>query len=291
MVIFCKMNLVNFSDYFLPLRAGQMASIKKSAGVDRLYFSIISGRSGSTYLADVCRGLGFGKGEESFNELPLGVLEEAEPDRRFDRFLQQTLSDSVVNGTAYFQISVPRLKHLLELVPIDELINEVDLFTAVKRRNILSQAISFHNAQRTGLWHTNRELEVGSGEMSDLRKILAWVREINDMELQIGLLEKRLDIKTFYYEDIVSSPFETILIFLRYHHFYVSSIEMNRVLSSENLPRKIKSKKTHIQYLEMIYDFPWLQSILIQRMDGVLDSELLGAEIERHAPDILSLPV
>jgi len=268
-----------------------LASIKKSAGVDRLYFSIITGRSGSTYLADVCRGLGFGQGEEPFNELPLGVLEEAEPDRRFDRFLRQTLSNSVIHGTAYYQISIPRLKHLLELVPMEELINEVDLFTAVKRRNILSQAISFHNAQRTGLWHTNAELKVGSGEMFDPRKILAWVREINEMEFQIELLEKRLDIKTFYYEDIISSPFETILIFLRYHNLYVSSIEMSRVLSSAHLPQKIKWKQTNIKYLEMIYNFPWLQNILIQRMNGALDPAYLQAEMQRHVPDIFSMPV
>lgn len=219
------------------------------------------------------------------------MLEEAEPERRFDRFLQQIFSTSVVRGTVYVQITISRLKQLLKLVPIEELIKEVDLFTAIKRRNILAQAISFHNAQRTGLWHTNAKLQTGSGEMSDPRKILAWIREINDMEIQIKFLEKTLFIRTFYYEDIVSSPFETILIFLRYHNYHVSSMNLKRILSAGDLPQKIKRKLTDIQYIDMVYHFPWLQSILIQRMNGLLDPELLQVEMEKHVPDIFSVAV
>ena len=280
------MPIISLPEYFAPLKPGDLCAIKQATGVERLYVSVITGRCGSTFVADICSRIGFGFGEELFNEQPLSMFETQAPDRNFVYFLTQIFAANVVNGTLYFQITPTRLALLRQLIPGPDFDEQTDVVTLISRRNILSQAISFHNAVRTGLWHTNRVPQEGSGADFDPKTVLAWIRDISEMEK--GLFNFVFDAKPkhFFYEDIISSPYETISLFLGAHRHRVRPIELTRTFIETSISKKISRDGFNLQYSQMLNNFPWINKILLERMENKILPQDTISTIFKHCPDI-----
>lgn len=278
--------MINLPDYFSPLSTGEFAAIKQKTGVERLYISVITGRSGTSYLANICYRVGFGRGAEIFNERQISFLEKLAPERNFSDFVTKVFKRHVINGNLYFQITPPRLTLLRKLVPDPELAEQTDVVTLITRRNILSQAISFHNAKRTGLWHTNYPARLGTGGDFEPQKVLAWMITISQMEK--GLLNFALDNKpwNFCYEDIVSSPYETVSQFLAAHDYHVQPALLNKSLVDTGIAKKISNVDFNTQFDIMIENYPWLNRILLERMGNLYSPQNTIDEIRKNFPDV-----
>jgi hypothetical protein len=285
------MTIISLPDYFSPLKIGELRAIKQATGVDRLYVSIITGRCGSTYLSEICSRSGFGIGEEPFNEQPLSDLEELFPERSFVDFLTRVFTYGAMNGTLYFQITPPRLALLRKLIPEPDFAQQTDAVSFITRRNILSQAISFHNAKRTGLWHTSHELQAGSGSGFDPQEVLAWMRYISVMEE--GLLNFVLDTKPLhlFYEDLIASPYETISLFLKFHRHPVRPVLLNNALIENGISKKIPTVDFNLQFTYMVNTFPWIVEIITNRMDNSISPQYTIDEITKYCPSIENVPL
>ena len=281
-----RSNMISLPDYFSPLSIGEFSAIKQKTGVERLYISVITGRSGSTYIGNICYRVGFGRGQEIFNERQISALEKMAPEKNFLDFVTILFSENVINGNLYFQITPPRLTLLRKLIPDNELAEQTDVVTLITRRNILSQAISFHNAKRTGLWHSNQAGKLGTGGDFDAQKVLAWIIHISQLER--GLLNFALDNKpwNFCYEDIFSSPYETISQFFAAHEYHIQPALLNKTLFDTGITKKIPNVDFNNQFDIMLQNYPWLNRILLERMGNLYSPQNTIDEIKEKFPDV-----
>lgn len=257
--------------------------IQQETGVSQIHVSIISGRCGSTFLSHICKSLGFGKGEEPFNDWPdAGLQKVASPDR-FDAFLHFVLQNSAIGGRSYFQIDPLRLRALAPLLPAGQgPFPEVTQFTVILRRNIVAQAISYLNAQVSGLWHSNQ----GSGtpnlaETFSEERVLHWIEHIYRMEKAILAMFPTDLPDIYYYEDIAAMPLETISRFLQRAGFPVDPTAMQEALQADTAPRKIERSHYAVQYLSVIDRFPWLNEALAERSRGLGGGFMTSPTLER----------
>lgn len=278
------MNHVSIQSYFSAgVSLETFREIKQSVGVEQIHVSVISGRCGSTFLSHLCEQVGFGKGEEPFNEWPEeGLRRIAAPDR-FDDFLRFVLKSSSISGRSYLQVDAFRLKAIRHLLPpVDSPFPDATKITVILRRNIVAQAISYVNAEVTGLWHSNQtpsSLETPA-EFSEER-FLHWLKHVCEMEKAILDLFPMAQPDTFFYEDIASMPLEVITLFLQRSGFSVRPILTQQAIISDAAPKKILRSEYAIQYISMVNKFPWLNDVLVERASGFPTSRTLDVMLKR----------
>ena len=223
---------------------GGFSEILARAGVQNVAWSLITGRCGSTYLASLTRAARFGSGSE-----PLNDLTKTSAEKELPSYLEKTIRNSAINGRWYFQINWPRFEKLESLLPVFE--QEPSL---VLRRNIFAQALSYWNAQKTGLWHEHSERTfLRQAKTPDLDPA-GWVRKISTYE--VAIKERFPNARTFYYEDIVASPTEMLHEFVRYHGAEIDPKNINWATTKEKATtRKIEREGYASQYAKLTAEF------------------------------------
>ena len=272
------MELVQISEYFSSgITSDRFREICIDAEVQSIHLSIISGRCGSTFLAHMTNCLGFGRGEEPFNEWPEEKLKSLAGKGEFDKFISKILKASVINNRFYFQIDPLRLATLRPIISTDNgPFPRVDNYTILLRRNILSQALSYYNAHATGLWHSNQNVSdpILKTDFSE-EDVLYWIRQIHAMEKSIWQMFPQKVPDIYYYEDLASSPFETVSLFLQRSGFKVRPILTANALQDSSAPKKIVRDEYAVQYMSVIDKYPWLRDVLMERTAGKIPSPLL----------------
>lgn len=273
-----SMNIVSVADYFSSgVTLDRFRELCASTGVESIHVSIIPGRCGSTFLSHITKRVGFGQGDEVFNGWTEEKLKDWASCDQFDQFLTLLMQESVVDNRLYFQVDPWRLEALLPILPKDfGPFPNVTRYTILLRRNIVAQAISYFNANATGLWHSDQGIvETTSRAMFTEQRIMYWIEHIHTMEKKIVEIFPEGMPDTYYYEDLVASPFETIALFLQRSDFAVRPIMIAEALKDESAPKKIIRDEYAIQYMSVINKYPWLRDALSERSAGIIISPTL----------------
>ena len=118
--------------------------------------TLIPGRCGSSYLAEIIRQTGVcGNGNEIFFERPVRAWQAAGVD--FSEFFISAVRANLAGGVFWFQITPDQFEDIEKI--IDPEIFKRWAFTAIFRRDILAQAISFTYAVKSGVWHVKKSEE------------------------------------------------------------------------------------------------------------------------------------
>jgi LPS sulfotransferase NodH len=257
------------SDFFQKraISADSLRNLMMQYGIKKIALSLIPGRCGSTYLAEVARACGFGIGEEIFNERPEREWENLYPTRNFNHFIAHAFQFYSQNGVFYFQITPHRFRDLATLLPLKTLSDLHPPVTVILRRNIFAQALSYYNAEATGLWHSIGDTSSKSVVPFDTLPILHWAKALLIVEDECVALALQLageEAGIFYYEDIVSSSAETLACFLQFNSATVTPESLEEALSTLNV-RKIVRPGYCRQYLGLLSYFPQIQEMVRER--------------------------
>lgn len=274
------------SEYFLQGFSSEahFREVLQEAGVSQVAITIITGRCGSSLLAEISTFCGFGTGSEIFFELPRSTFVEiAAPDNPSD-YVAKLIRFEQRNGILSFQITPQRLRPFDQIVPLEFLRSFGAVPSIVFRRNIFAQAISYFNAIATGLWHSTGQFVAPNHDLSDsqaVTAILLWVLRICAGEIEAMQLARDLgaDFPTpFYYEDIASATYETALAFFDLNRFPVDSGRLADAVGSAT-HSKINRARYKDQYQALRSAFPALDGFVRRRISLGYDFKLVK-EIE-----------
>ena len=144
-----------FPEHWQPSARAGGAVDWGAAGVSKKYVLLITGRCGSTNLAELLGGRRIcGQPAEYFNELYVSEYPEAQASRNLLGYISNLAATRNAGGIFGFKIDFWRLEALDRLVDFDALFPSSDtrLFV-MTRRDIVAQAYSFAVARATGQWH------------------------------------------------------------------------------------------------------------------------------------------
>jgi LPS sulfotransferase NodH len=196
--------------------------ILSEVGVRRVCVSLIPGRCGSTLLGQLVAQWGCcGTGTEAFHE-----RQEAQW-RRFvtsDGFyFASVVRREALGGIFWFQSTPLRHDYLLTMVA--PTIPSTWRYSAILRRDVVAQAMSYVFAIGSGVWHSSSRrydpsTPIGLKEDLDLlaERVVHWIVELVAIEERIRqILDARIDGPplVLFYEDIVRDPQEAMLRFCR----------------------------------------------------------------------------
>lgn len=128
----------------------------KKMNVDKPYAIIMTGRSGSTFLAQQINNLEkYGNPREFFSESQIKHLKQSTNINDFTQYLEHIVNTNSQNGYFGFEIDAQRFFWLNELINIKDLIQSKESIPTIwlTRQDLVSQAYSFATAKSTGVWH------------------------------------------------------------------------------------------------------------------------------------------
>jgi len=130
-----------------------------AAGVEKTYIILVTGRCGSTHLAELLKSTHLcGEPSEYFNELYLPHYAEAAKAADLRDYIRRIAASYSSNGCFGFKIDYWRLEALRSLVDFDALFpSSATTHFLMTRQDIVSQAYSFAVARATGNWHETSE--------------------------------------------------------------------------------------------------------------------------------------
>jgi len=195
------------------LAADQYAAIHARSGAPRVCATLIPGRCGSTLLASlVAQWECCGQGNEVFNERPADRWRTRAPTAA--GFLGQALLAQQSGGVFWFQCTPQRYDHLV--TGLDAVIPPTWRLSAILRRDIVAQAMSYVYAVGSGVWHSTNPGRAPdapvrlAGDLDWLAdRVLLWTERLAGMEVRIReLLERQPGPAplVLFYEEIVRDP-------------------------------------------------------------------------------------
>lgn len=276
------------SEYFLQGLSSEahFREVLQGAGVNQVAITIITGRCGSSLLAEISTLCGFGTGAEIFFELPRSTFAEIAPPDNPSDYVSRLIRYEQRNGILSFQITPQRLRPLDQILPLEFLRSFGAVPSIIFRRNIFAQAISYFNAIATGLWHSTdqfvaRNYDVALADSQAVTAILLWVLQICAGEIEAMQLARDLGTDfpaPFYYEDITSATYETALAFFDLNRFPVDSARLADAVGAAR-HSKIDRARYKDQYQALRSAFPALDGFVRQRISLGYDFKLMK-EIE-----------
>lgn len=186
--------------------------------------SLIPGRCGSTLLAGlVAQQACCGTGAEAFNERSVHDWRSVAGTARL--FFTKVIRRQQAGGVFWFQATPPRYDHVVS--GLDPAVPRTWRHSAILRRDIVNQALSYVYAVRSNVWHFVRhdaDHEPGTpvrlpndpDELAD--HALLWIERIVSMEERIReIIEAQAAASplVLWYEDIVRDPRAAVLRFCR----------------------------------------------------------------------------
>lgn len=180
-----------------------------AANVDRKYYILTTGRSGSTHLVDLLlatRKVGWP--QEYFNEGSFKNLEEAHESKNFCDYIQ-AVAERRQSGRCFgFKIDIWRLESLLQLVHFPVLFPPSDTALLVMtRKDKVEQAYSFAVARAMSVWHSVGKENVERDHVPSDEEL--W-KEINLVCQAEARIERYVRLSgrnamRFTYEDLIAS--------------------------------------------------------------------------------------
>lgn len=238
----------------------ELAKALEQAGVEKVATSVITGRCGSTFVANVAEVAGYGLGWEIFNGIALGNVDPA--DRAA---LVRVIKKGARDGILYHQTTPMRMQALSEILPVHLIEGKVSLMF---RRNIFSQAISYVNARKTGFWHENvkpkETLEMT--EEDELKECHKFLRQIQANEVRAR--EMYPDAPVFYYEDITATPVETIGAMFDFCGFDPDLKRLATALGKKGVVKKIPRDNYITQYHRLLESYTGSKELLRSRLSS-----------------------
>jgi len=206
---------LSFWEYYAGQRitAGEYAALLAASGSPRVCATLIPGRCGSTLLASLVSQLGCcGRGNELFNERAANRWGNRAATAH--GFLEEVLTRQQLGGVFWLQAAPHRFDHLLS--GFDTGIAASWRLSAILRRDIVAQAISYVYAVRSGIWHSfspghapGAAIALAGDVEAAADEVLDWVERIIVMETRIrDLLQQQQGPAplVLFYEDIVRDP-------------------------------------------------------------------------------------
>lgn len=195
----------------LQKRALDLSTVFPEHAHYRNYQIIITGRCGSTWFGTMLADLGcVGHPEEWFNTEGFPAL--------FDARGATDLADYVAKIAALYpvfgmQINPERLFALGELIDLRATFRGF-AYIDLRRRDFVSQAVSFARARATGLWHQRTAVDV---EIED-DEIWEMISAVIDQERRIDAWYRKAGINPLriVYEDVLADPTLALLRVLRH---------------------------------------------------------------------------
>jgi LPS sulfotransferase NodH len=219
--------MIRIADFFpdTPSGSAPLQSFDwQGSGVALPYVIFITGRCGSTLLTHILAATGLcGDPDEYFNEERIAELAENWGTTDFPSYFHNVVQRTASNDRFGFEIDPFRFDQLRELISFTDLFpTQSSVFFWMTRRDIVSQAWSFAQAKKTGLWQrfadgTEKRLQ-GSGQNPEDHAIddREWWREIllmltaerlmEDYFAASGIVPYRLD-----YEMLVTDRQRTVI--------------------------------------------------------------------------------
>lgn len=184
------------------------------------YFIIFTARSGSTFLTfELDKSNTLGAPHEWFNYDNVSTYIRDNPMSFTQYFSEAVETSKSANNVFGCKINWPQFSALSSIVDVESIFPNPIRWFVLFRRNIVSQAVSHYIARSSGVYHSYQltaenttainKLEYNATEiMSDIEQIIqqeeasrSWLKErgVNPVEL--------------YYEDVVSDPKATAMLF------------------------------------------------------------------------------
>jgi LPS sulfotransferase NodH len=173
----------------LPERPLDLSDALKAAGVSQSYIIVMTGRSGSTWLASALKSVpGAGNPHEYFSEEALPYYSRKVDGQSLNDLVTDMFRRHKTGSTFGFKIDPRRLKNLSSFVDVAATFDPAHTaWIDMRRWNIVKQAFSFARAKRSGRWHAFEgaaPVEAATSAVSDddiwtnLTAILKQEREI-----------------------------------------------------------------------------------------------------------------
>lgn len=170
--------MMNSLEKYLSERAVRLPDEKidfsaafQSGLVRRGYVIVMTGRSGSTWLASSLQQLpGFGRPEEYFSEPIIHYFWPCDAPQDFSEVFLGIVNKYADQGCFGFKINPDRLLWLGNLVDIEKTFS-TSFFSWIdmRRLNLVKQGISYAVAKKSGLWHNfaGKEMDVKKYSVSE----------------------------------------------------------------------------------------------------------------------------
>lgn len=266
-------NMIDAAEYFHGQRLSEveLSRIIADIGSPSICVSLITGRCGSTHLAEIVKNYGrFGTGHDAFHALPTGTWQEGNPARDLAKFIQGTLGRrALAGGVAYLQISPARFERLMTLLP--ESFFEIASFSSITRRNILAQAISYAFAIATDFWHDYGDAEYDKNFVPDdvITTISQHIKCILEGEKYISQFQDEhpnVMGGNIFYEDIVADPLTAISTLIIMHGHVPDIHRLAEAFARHSGTRKITYLAFPDIYREALIKIPGLAELVVGRL-------------------------
>jgi hypothetical protein len=252
-----------------------LKQIMRDAGVENLYISVITGRCGSTLIANFCDSYGFGQGREPFNERAKELFEKPNNWSNAHEYFVHQFANYKKGNNFYFQITPTRLMELSKLISLASISEVGTGVSKIFRRDVFSQALSYYNAVHTGLWHASKDKSrvvktEGKMTASEIVDII-WIRKrisliLSTEQLMNSEIEKEIGCSTcFFYEDIVDNKFASFYRFLKGYGVEPDLDQLRNTVTSQGVVGKLERPNVQAQYYEMATKLPGVFELLEMR--------------------------
>jgi LPS sulfotransferase NodH len=139
----------------LPERPLDLSDALRAAGVSQSYIIVMTGRSGSTWLASALKSVtGAGNPHEYFSEEALPYYSRKVDGQSLNDLVTDMFRRHKTGQTFGFKIDPRRLKSLSAFVDVASTFDPAHTaWIDMRRWNLVKQAFSFARARRSGRWH------------------------------------------------------------------------------------------------------------------------------------------
>lgn len=266
--------MIDAADYFrgLQLPDAELSRTLADLGSPRICVSFITGRCGSTFLADTAKAYGgFGTGLDALNPIPAAVWKERYPHRDLVEFVRRFLGErSMAGGVIYFQITPERWARLMELMP--EHFVGMAFFSSITRRNILAQAISYTFATTSKIWHDHGEgghdehFALPTDAVERVQEHLDRIVRMEDAIVEFQLRHPGLFVGNVCHEDIAADPFCALATLMTMHGHAVDFPRLADAAARPPATRKLRYRAFPDLYRRCLEEIPGLAELLIRRL-------------------------
>jgi LPS sulfotransferase NodH len=167
-------NALNERGIIVPDDPVDFSSAFRAAGVKRTYIICITGRCGSTWLANTMAQLPYcGQPFEYFSEESIPHFGRPDGSGELLQYVQTVAEDRQTSGAFGVKIDGIRLEWLSQICDLRLSFNpQSTAWIDMRRLNIVKQAFSFARAKTSGIWHSQGPAEINSGHSNALGETL-----------------------------------------------------------------------------------------------------------------------
>ena len=192
----------------------EIFSATPSIPAARTYCIAFTPRSGSTWLGDTLkRSQNFGDPREYFNADAANYIISHSKASSLPEYFEYLKTVRQSNGLFGFEVTHQHIAKLMKEGYAD-IMDDVDTWFCLRRKNFVAQAVSLYRASHTGVYHSHQKQQSGLEETPYNQEKIARVA-LNlmaaEFRLQKFFTEREIKPKELWYEEITALPPSRIL--------------------------------------------------------------------------------